>query len=376
MTADSSPGSAPEALGPLLAAIRKDSHLSQKAIARQANCDQSNVSYVEHDKRPLTRELFSAYFALVREDPTMQRRLLLAASTAGAIGAVFGPESEGALEESWAAANKIDTAWWDDRVTELAADFVAAPATEMRPRLHTELRSLAKMYLPAPLRSTAAKLACMYARIQTDTPASAYWMTEALAAAKTSDDVPTLGWVLGRAALEFSHGPRYGEVFAYVRDAEAIAEAEASQLAQVGAFNALIGAAHAAVTARDTDRAVHYWEAAQFAFDRVDTDAEGDFGCTVERMAINASHLLSRMGDAAADDWTAVAFGSGDDDRHHTYSGIHQALRAHAVGDPDSGVMAQAVLNAIPAQDQWASLKRMAVAAGAPETAPLRAKLA
>lgn len=365
MTAPSSPQPPAVELGLLLAAIRKHSGRSQKFLARRVRCDQSTVSLVEHGKRPLSRELFSAYFELVGEDPAMQRRLLLSASAASALGAIIGPQIQVDLDSAWEAATSVDADWWHDRVAEAAADFIAAPGSEMRARLGADLDQLFKMYVPEVLRPQAAKLLCMFARSQTTTPDATRWMDRAIATAKAGDDAPTLGWIYGRAALEFSHGDRHELAFAYARTAGDIADASSSQLAQVGAFNALVGAAHAAVTAGDNDRATSYWEESQFAFDRIDTDAEGDFGCTVERMAINASHLLSRMGDAAADDWTAVAFTGPDDTQYRTYQGIHQALRAHAVGDPGSGALAQQVINAVPAADQWASLKRMAVAAGA-----------
>lgn len=308
----------------------------------------------------------------------MQRRLLLTASAAGAIGAVVGPEPELALDDAWEAATRLDTGWWRDRVAAVAADFVAAPAAEMRTRLNTDLRVLAEMFLPESLRDTTAQLVCMYARVQTNTPEATRWMNEAIAIARTAQDAPTLGWVYGRAALEVSHGAAHATAFEYARTASDIAEVSASQMAQVGAFNALVGAAHASVTAGDVDRARSFWAQAQYAYDRIDPDGEGDFGCTLERMALNASHLLSRMGDAAAEDWTAEAFGSRDDDRYRTYSGIHQALRAHAVGDPGAADLAQRVIDAVPAEDQWASLKRMAVAAGAtvPKGDPTRAFLA
>jgi hypothetical protein len=307
----------------------------------------------------------------------MHRRLLLAASAAGAIGAAFGPAPETALDDAWKAATTVDTAWWHDRVAAVAADFVAAPAAEMRTRLGADLRVLAEMFLPESLRAPTAQLVCMYARVQTTTGDAARWMNEAITVARASQDASTLGWVYGRAALEVSHGAAHALAFEYARTAGEIADAAPSQMAQVGAFNALVGAAHASVTAGDVERATAYWQQAQYAYDHIDTDGESDFGCTLERMALNASHLLSRMGDASAEDWTAEAFGSRDDDRYRTYSGIHQALRAHAVGDPTAAGLAQAVIDAVPAEDQWASLKRMAAAAGANvQGTPTRAALA
>lgn len=378
MTAPFSPGAPDTDLGALLLTIRKRSGSSQKLLARRGHCDQSTVSLVEHNKRPLTRELFSAYFELVREDPTMQRRLLLTASAAGAVGAVVGPLVDMDLTRKWEAATRVNTDWWHDHVAEVAAEFVTAPAGHMRTRLYIDLDTLTDLGMPERLRSEAAKLVCMYARVQNTTTGGTYWMNEAITMAQTGPDTATLGWVYGRAALEFSHGPNYTRAFDYARTAGDIADSVRDPLAQVGAFNALLGAAHAAVTAGQADRARTYWANAQYAYDRIDTDGEGDFGCTLERMAINASHLLSRLGDASAEDWTASTFGSDDDEGYQRYREIHQALRAHAVGDPSAGAMAQAVIDAMAPEDQWASLKRMAVAAGAtlPEPPTTRLTLA
>lgn len=367
MTAPWNPGSPSDSVGALLRDIRKRHRRSQAAIAARAGCDQSLVSYVEHDKRLITRELFSVYFELAREDPTMQRRLLLSASAAGAVGAIVGAAflDEDALAQTWEAAQKIDVDWWHDHVAEIAADFVTAPAAQIRARIHLDLQTLASMGHPHELRAPSAKLLCMFARVQTDTPRAAWWMREAIGHAQTTEDTATTGWVYGRAALEASHGTDHAKAFTYADAAVQIAESSTGPLAQVGAFNALLGAAHAGVTAGQTDRARHYWEQSQYAYDRIDSDGEGDFGCTLDRMAINASHLLSRLGDESAEHWAAEAFGSREDDQYRTYRGIHQALRAHAVGDPAAASMAQEVIDAVPEADRWASLKRMATAAGA-----------
>ena len=367
MTTPLSPGSPDASVGALLREIRKRYSRSQAAIAARAGCDQSLVSYVEHDKRVITRELFSVYFELVREDPPMQRRLLLSASAAGAIGAVVGATvlSEDALAQSWEAAQTVNVDWWHDHVAEIAAEFVTAPATHIRTRIHLDLQTLASMHHPQALRAPSAKLLCMFARVQTDTPRAAWWMGRAIADAQTAQDAATMGWVYGRAALEVSHGVEHAKAFTYAQTAVQIAESSTDALAQVGAFNALLGAAHAGVTAGQADRARHYWEQSQYAYDRIDSDGEGDFGCTLDRMAINASHLLSRLGDESAEHWAAEAFGSRDDDQYRTYRGIHQAMRAHAVCDPAAPSMAQAVIDAVPEADRWASLKRMATAAGA-----------
>lgn len=367
MTTPFTPGSPNDSVGTLLRDIRKRYRRSQAAIAARAGCDQSLVSYVEHDKRPLTRELFSVYFELAREDPTMQRRLLLSASAAGAVGALVGATvlDEDVLAQSWEAAQTVNVDWWHDHVAEIAADFVTAPATEIRTRIHLDLKALASMHHPQALRAPSAKLLCMFARVQTTTPRAAWWMGKAIADAQTAQDAATMGWVYGRAALEASHGVEYARAFTYAEAAVQIAEDSGEPLAHVGAFNALLGAAHAGVTAGQTERALHYWEQSQYAYDRIDSDGEGDFGCTLERMAINASHLLSRLGDESAEHWAAEAFGTRDDDQYRTYHGIHQALRAHAVGDPAAASMAQEVIDAVPAADRWASLKRMASAAGA-----------
>lgn len=297
----------------------------------------------------------------------MQRRLLLTASAAGAVGAVVGAVAidEAALAETWEAAQRVDIDWWHDHVAEIAADFVTAPAAEVRTRIHLDLETLASMHHPQALREPSAKLLCMFARVQVDTPRAAWWMGKAIADAESADDRATRGWVYGRAALEASHGADYQKAFTYAEAAVQIAEDSTDPLAQVGAFNALLGAAHAGVTAGQRDRAVHYWEQSQYAYDRIDSDGEGDFGCTLERMAINASHLLSRLGDEGAEHWADEAFGSSAEGKYQTFRGIHQALRAHAVGDPAASAMAQAVIDAVPEEDRWASLKRMASAAGA-----------
>jgi hypothetical protein len=232
-------------------------------------------------------------------------------------------------------------------------------AGQLQQRLAADLVVLQQHLETRSLWGHAARLLTVYGKTTPGAREATRWYRLATVAADRSGDVPTRVWVRGRSALALAYEGA-GLTTATTLAEQALALSDRPSL---GALNAHMALAHAAVHRGDETTALERLDHARCAFDVAGSDEQiSDYAVPEWRMATFVSMLLSRLGHPRAVEAQDQADRTRPTTlpRFATHIELHRGLAMVRAGDVESGVeYAQAALAALPRERHSLSLRLM-----------------
>lgn len=252
---------------------------------------------------------------------------------------------------------------WETAVDYYGRAYMRDGAPGIRDRLVVDMLGIQQHLTTSWAWSTAAILAVLYAKTLPfgDHDTAVGWYQRSAALADRSGDDPTRVWVRGRAAVALAYeGSDIAVADTLAQQALAISSAPST-----GRLTALLGAAHVAARRGDADTAGRLREDAARVFDRIGVDdTVTDYTVPYWRHSIWVSGAAARTGDqraaTAAQESARAAIPAGYD-RFHAHLDMHHGLMLAKAGDKRAGVgHATAALNALPAPQRSATLRRLA----------------